>query len=758
MVSPDPAPLRPAAQRVVGVEEPAIAERASILIVDDLPDKLLVFRTVLEELDQELVCVRSGEEALREVLLREFAVILLDVNMPDLDGFETAALIRSYKRSAHTPIIFITSYVDEMQTARGYSLGAVDYILSPVVPPVLRSKVQVFVRLFVMQRQIRRQADAERAFAAGEAARRVAEENDRRSEFLSTASRLLNRSLEARVIRREFAGLVVPRYVSLAALVLRDAEPSVANALVAYTDASASGAVLMEMPEAALPPSLREALRRGESGPQRITLSGDEFERVAEQSIAFTGNGMNAAQLRSGVVLPLCNGDRSLGAALLITTGEPGSSPVDWGTIEELAGRASAAFENARLYRSLEREIVDRIAAEAQLQEASRRKDEFLAMLSHELRNPLAPTLTALEVLCRVGQPGARFTWAADIMKRQLRQMTRLIDELLDVARISQGKIALVRERVDLNAVLAQSVESARPFIDAREQTLQLSPPGEPLWLQADAARLAQVISNLLNNASKYSDKQSMIELRASSEHGEAVIAVRDEGLGIDSELLPRVFELFTQGSRSLDRSQGGLGVGLTLARRLAELHGGRLNAFSDGAGRGSTFVLRLPCISLVRPIDEVMAEVVAPKPTQVCKILVVDDNRDAALTTATFLELYGHEMRTAADGAQALDVATAFAPDVVVLDIGLPSLDGYEVARRLRQLPVARDAFLIALTGYGQRDDRLAADAAGFDRHFVKPASPAELRDCIAAWLHSRRAHPVSSLPAAAHSDRSHR
>ena len=732
----------------LGVEAPA--ERASILIVDDLPEKLLVFRTVLEELDQNLVCVRSGQEALREVLQQEFAVILLDVNMPDIDGFETAALIRRYKRAAHTPIIFITSYADEMQTARGYSLGAVDYILSPVVPPVLRSKVQVFVRLFNMQRQIKRQADAETAFIAAEAARRVAEENDRRSAFLSNASRVLHRSLDCDEVLRELGLLIVPSLAPMVLLTADEGDTATDNVLV-MTAGAGPEPHIHTVPRDALAPPLRALLAGAQRDRARARLPDEASVPLDAAAFGLAGDAMPAARLTGAAAVAFVNGDRTLGGMLIVADGTLGTAALDWRQIDALVERACPALENAQLYRNVEREVDERIAAEANLQEASRRKDEFLAMLSHELRNPLAPIMTALEVIRRIAPADPKFTWATDIMRRQLRQMTRLIEELLDVARISQGKIALTREKVDLNAVLAQSLESAQPFLDARNQTVNVTMPAQPMWLLGDFARLAQIVSNLLNNASKYSDKGTVIELSAGNDDGEGVITVRDQGIGIDAQLLPRVFELFTQGSRGLDRSQGGLGVGLTLARRLAEMHGGRLDAHSEGAGKGSTFTLRLPCVGLVRAQESAGDRVPAVAAHQ-CRILVVDDNRDAALSIARFLELDGHSVRTAADGAKALDVAAQFAPEVVVLDIGLPVLDGYEVARRLRTSPALQQVLLIALTGYGQKDDRLAADAAGFDHHFVKPIDPELLLACIGRWSHSG-AHADSEarrLPAA--------
>jgi CheY-like chemotaxis protein len=359
-------------------------------------------------------------------------------------------------------------------------------------------------------------------------------------------------------------------------------------------------------------------------------------------------------------------------------------------------------------------------------------------MLSHELRNPLAPIRTALEVIRRIAPPDPKLERASDIMVRQVRQMTRLIDELLDVARISQGKIVLAREKVDLNAVISQSVETAQPLMDARDQTLRVVPLSEPMYLQGDFARLAQIVSNLLNNASKYSERGTSIELHASFDGQGAVIRIRDHGMGIDAQLLPRIFDLFTQGTRGLDRAQGGLGVGLTLARRLAEMHGGRLEAASEGVGRGSEFTLRLPCVGLVSSGDSVPASLDSVA-LPACRVLVVDDNRDAAQSVASFLELGGHEVRTAADGAEALVASELFAPQVFVLDIGLPVLDGYEVAQRLRQSPIGRDALLVALTGYGQREDRLNAEAAGFDHHFVKPADPTALLSCIEKWLRER-------------------
>jgi signal transduction histidine kinase len=699
-------------------------DRASILVVDDLPEKLLVFGTVLEELGQQLVFVRSGAEALREVLNREFAVILLDVNMPDIDGFETATLIRQYKRSAHTPIIFITAYADEMQTHRGYSLGAVDYILSPVVPEVLRSKVKVFVDLHIMQRRVRRQAEVRVALAAAEAARRAAEKNTRRSNFLSHVSRVLGGSLDVDVGMRQLLDLVVPETSDCAALVVVDPQEAPRRALVCRAEASGRRTT-REHDFAELPGSLRQAFADALGGRVRIALHQPEpAGPPADGSL----------QLPAGPVFALVHGERTLGA--LLVAGKADTR--DWPMFEELAGRAAIAFENARLYRSLQVEIEERRQAEARLRESNQRKDEFIAMLSHELRNPLAPIRNALEVIRRVAQPDPKLAWATEVGDRQVAHLTRLVEELLDVARINQGKIALQPEALDLLRVLAHSVETARPMIDARGHRLQQQLPSQTVWVRGDFARLSQVVSNLLNNAAKYTPEGGSIVLSLAVEEGQARISVRDNGIGIEPELLPNVFELFEQGKRSLDRSQGGLGIGLTLVQRLVEMHNGRVEARSGGVGQGSEFIVTLPCMSEVQRGNESgPAQGATGGTPSACRVLVVDDNLDAADTVAMYLQIEGHVVQTAADGQQAVTSAATFQPDVVVLDIGLPQLDGYEVARRLRQMPATRAALLIALTGYGQKNDRDRAADAGFDCHLVKPADPRDLAERIAQWRH---------------------
>ena len=723
-------------------------ERASILIVDDLPEKLLVFGTLLEDLGQNLVFAKSGSDALREVLNQEFAVILLDVNMPDMDGFETAAMIRRYRRSAHTPIIFITAYADEIQTARGYSLGAVDYILSPVVPEILCSKIKVFIDLYLLQRRIRRQADERVALAAAEAARRAAEEGVRRSNYLVRATRQLGDSLDVDVAVRRLLGLVVPELADMAAVIMAEhqGEPHHAHdeqAQLAWKpEGAGQEAFFVETSRGDWPAPIRAACASAEAHRAAAPLGAEALEALGTL-LSRHQLSSRLSPLREGLLLPLVAGERSIGVLLVAA-----HASRDWGVLEELAGRAAIALENARLYSTLQAEIVERRAAEVKLQQSNQRKDEFLAMLSHELRNPLAPIRNAVEVTRRLAPNDDKLRWANDVMDRQVRHLTRLVEELLDVARINQGKITLHLATVDLRTVIEHGVETVKPFIEHRHHHLTLDLPAHPIWLRGDFSRLSQVVANLLNNAAKYTETGGKITLGLSMDRGQALIAVRDNGMGIEAELLPHVFDLFEQGRRSLDRSQGGLGVGLTLVQRLVHLHHGTVEVSSAGHGMGSEFRVHLPCMSAATApaVDEAKATQAPQQPR--CRVLIVDDNADAAESVAMVLDLHGHEVKTVGDGAQAMACLSDFLPEAVVLDIGLPGEDGYDVARRLRQHPATREALLIALTGYGQREDVARATEAGFDHHFVKPADPEALAHCI-AQAHQKRQAPTTQTTA---------
>ena len=376
------------------------------------------------------------------------------------------------------------------------------------------------------------------------------------------------------------------------------------------------------------------------------------------------------------------------------------------------------------------RDITQRRGSERALEDADRRKDEFLAMLAHELRNPLAPIRNAAHTLALLGTGDDRVRWVSGVIERQVGLMTRLVDDLLDVSRITSGKITLQRTTVSVQEVLAQAVETARPLAESRGQALEVDVPEDAGRVDGDPARLAQAVGNLLDNAIKYTDDGGRIWLRARVEAHEVVIVVEDSGVGVDPELLPHVFDLFIQADRSLERKQGGLGLGLTLVRRLVEMHGGRVEAASPGPGLGSAFTIRLPC--LAGEIAESVEPVAAAEPAGAAlpagparRILVVDDHRDSTDSLALFLRLRGHEVRTAPDGPTALDEIERYRPEVVFLDLGLPGMSGYDVARRVRMMTDLGPMQLVALTGYGTDGDRQKTRDAGFDVHLAKPVDP---------------------------------
>jgi len=537
-------------------------DRVKILVVDDQPSKLLTYDAILSELGEELIRANSATEALDALLKHEIAVVLADVCMPDLDGYELAAMIRQHPRCQRTSIIFVSAVMmTEPDRLRGYASGAVDYVPVPVVPEILRAKVSVFAELYRKTRALER----------------------------------LNAELEVRVAQRT-----------------------------------------------------------------------SELE-----------------------------------------------------------------------------------ASTAALREADRRKDEFLAMLAHELRNPLAPIRTAVQLLRLKELPEAHSARARDTIDRQVEHLVALIDDLLDVSRITRGMITLQREPTPISAVVARAIETARPAIDARQHELVLELADEPLAVEGDRIRLVQIVGNVLHNATKFMKPGGRIVLRATRQGGSAIISVRDEGMGIPPDRIGKVFDLFTQ-VHGGEGAQGGLGIGLALVRRLVEMHGGTVEARSEGLERGTEIVIRLPLAVAANGETErgsPAAGEPAPVPPQAPRrILVADDNADAAGSLALRLELAGHEVRTAQDGLEALTIARGFKPQVVVLDLGMPGMDGYETARQLRQLSWGRRARLIALTGWGQQQDRLRTAEAGFDVHLVKPVSEHDLFKAIASPGPSRAPKPASA------------
>jgi signal transduction histidine kinase len=537
-----------------------------ILVVDDNQSNIIAIEVALANLASRVVKAGSGEEALRHLLHEDFAVILLDVQMPGLDGFETARLIRGRQRTRHLPIIFVTAFDQQDEDIlQGYSLGAVDFLFKPIVPEVLRAKVSVFVELKRRSDEIARQAELLRQHERTEHQRRLEEER---------------RRWEADVLRRQ-----------------------------------------ME---------------------EQKRLS-DEIARINEQ-----------------------------------------------------------------------------------LTQADRRKDEFIAMLAHELRNPLAPIVIGIELMESYGLADALLKRTHETMKRQVEQLTRLVDDLLDVSRITSGKIELRKESVALASIIEQAIDVARPALEAQKHRLLVEMPDEPVQLTADTVRMIQVVANLLNNSVRYTDPGGEIRLTCARDGDALSICVADNGRGIEPELIERIFDMFVQ-----KREGGpGLGLGLTLVRRLVEMHGGTVLARSEGVGKGSEFEVRLPLGSAqaAAPAVHHASEVTRPRPERTLRIVIIDDNEDIRDMAGAILQHLGHEVQMAANGADGLDLVMRSQPDVVLVDIGMPGMDGYQVARQVRSSLPNGAPRLVAMTGFGQAQDRQRALEAGFNAHLVKPTTQERL------------------------------
>lgn len=405
---------------------------------------------------------------------------------------------------------------------------------------------------------------------------------------------------------------------------------------------------------------------------------------------------------------------------------EGGFTDEDERRLSAVAQSAASAIQNALAYRQLRE-------AEKALKEADRHKDEFLAILAHELRNPLAPLRNGLQIVRLATHDADAVNQASTIMERQLGHMVRLVDDLLDMSRISRGKVELRMTRVEMATVIQQAIETSRPIIEQAGHDLKIEVPCEPILVEADVTRLTQVFANLLNNAAKFTEPGGQIRLSVERHSTEAVVKVRDNGMGIPVHMLPKVFEVFTQVEQSLERAQGGLGIGLSLVRGLVELHGGSVEAKSQGDGMGSEFTVRLPVVQSHTEVHS--TEVPADPPTLRRRILVVDDNRDSATSLAMMLTIMGNETQTAHDGEEGLNVAAEFRPEVVLMDIGMPKMNGYDAARRIRTESWGQEIILVAVTGWGQDDDRRRSREAGFDHHIVKPVEPAALVQILNAF-----------------------
>ncbi len=539
------------------------------------------------------------------------------------------------------------------------------------------------------------------------------------SRYLAEASAALAGVVDYESTLQKVANLAVPYFADWSAVDVANGDGTLRRLAVAHQDAEKirlAHELMREYPPDPQSPSGSVAvLRTGKS--EIVSEITDEMLVQGAKDERHLGL-IRSLGLKSYICVPLVVSGNPLGV-LTFATAESGRryTDTDLALATDLAHRATVAVENTRLYQAL--------------READRRKDEFLATLAHELRNPLAPIRNSLQILKMPRLDAATVERSRDMMERQVHQLVRLVDDLLDVSRVMRGKIELRKERVELSTVVARAVETAQPLIEAQGHELTVSLPPESLSLEADPVRLAQVVGNLLTNSAKYTEANGKISLTAEREGTDAVLRVRDTGIGIAPDMLPHIFELFVQADHSSTKAQGGLGIGLTLVKNLVEMHQGTVEAHSAGLGRGSEFVIRLPLMpqeERQRVEDDNGEAPHQPARSSGHRLLVVDDNRDAADSLALLLRLQGHEVRVAHDGPAALQIAAAYRPDLVFLDIGMPGMDGYEVARRLRQTPGLENVVLSALTGWGQQEDRRRTAEVGFDHHLVKPPEPKAL------------------------------
>jgi PAS domain S-box-containing protein len=595
----------------------------------------------------------TGSEALRKMAERPDLVVL-DVHLPDLDGFVVCQRIKSDARTVSTPVLQISAdFTDVEDRTRGLELGADAYLTQPLAPTELIATIRALLR----------------ARRAEERARTIARELESTFDAISDPLCLLDR--EGRVVRCN-------------------------QAMIRFTGAT--------QPELIGRDHVSFLPAAGEGAPA------DPFRRMTQSKSRETVEVQHAGRWVRIACDPVLDENGAISGAVYVFT--------------DFTDRQRAEEQREQL-------LVREQAARTELQRADRRKDEFLAMLAHELRNPLSAVTTGLHVLGELGSREPKAMQTRATILRQVGTLTRLVDDLLDVSRITRGKVELRREPTLLQDAMEHAIATSQPLLDERRHHLERELESRALWVLADPTRIEQVISNLLNNAAKYTEPGGHIRLTLRRDGEQAVLAVRDTGIGIEAEMLESIFELFAQVSHSSARTTGGLGVGLTLVKRLAEMHGGTVQARSDGLSRGSEFEVRLPLLS-----DEVRAPQrlePAAEPGR-RRLLLVEDNPDIGETLRDLLQLLGHEVQLAGDGLRGVQLALASRPEVALVDIGLPGIDGYEVARRLRATEAGRQILLVALTGYGRPEDRDRSIAAGFDAHLVKPVDPDELNALLLA------------------------
>ena len=685
-----------------------MAELVKVLLVDDQVRNLEALQAVLHPSGCRLICAQSADEALLALLAHDFAAIVLDIRMPGMDGLELARLIKGRRRTKHVPILFLTAHLmDEKDVLRGYQAGAVDYLTKPLDPEILRAKIAIF-------------SDLHRASQAlsetNHQLQREIGERERAQEALREANQLLEARVEARTAEVVYANEV-----------LAASEERLRIAL----DAGRMGTWELDA---------RDNLCHVDEVQSRLLGLSPTTRSVTLDTLLSLTHPTDSEVVRAaleGAVAP--ENDTTGDYAYEFRIVRASDHAVRWLLVR---GRTIANPEGPPRRIGVCVDITDRKHDEQMLQEADRRKNDFLATLAHELRNPLAPIRNAVELLRLKGELPADKRGPTEVIDRQARALTRLVDDLLDISRITQNRLELRREPANLAMIVEAAVESSRPLIDAGKHALEVKLPDEPIYLLADVTRIAQVISNLLNNAARYSDPRGRIEVSVRRDLTDAVICISDEGIGIPTAMLSHIFEMFVQVDRAHERGRGGLGVGLALSKQLIEMHGGQISAHSPGPGLGSKFELRLPIASEVESSVKV-ATSRDEAPTSRLKLLVVDDNKDSVDSLSTLLRLMGNDVQQAYDGVEAVDAVHSFRPDVVLLDVGLPRRNGYEAARLIRGESWGQDVVLIALTGWGQEQDRKRSREAGFDHHLVKPVDPKALMKLVAD-ISAGNAHPT--------------
>jgi len=686
-------------------------EELGVLIVDDRHDKLLALSAALADVCPHIATADSGRAALKLLLERSFAVILLDVNMPGMDGFETATLIRQRQRSESTPIIFITSFGDDMHVSRGYSLGAVDYILAPVVPEVLRTKVMVFLDLARKTREVELQA------------RRLAH----RAEQLHKLSE---------------ASLAIHSAMSMEKMlqVITDTAREIigahrATAVTTWDQNWARCKTTLSLSPEFEP---RRPLLSPSSGCELHTLwlalgrAGrlSSAELLAHPAWHSLGRSLcDLGQPPDWLAAPLTGRDgRDMGLLHVCGRCQGDFTPEDEAVLLQLAQMASIAIENT---------------LNSEAREANRIKDEFLATLSHELRTPLTAMLGWTQLLRSGALTADEEVRGLEIIERNVLAQAKLIDDLLDVSRIITGKLRLNVRPLSLASVIEAALDVVRPAADAKAIRFEPLLDTRAGHVTGDPDRLQQVVWNLLVNAVKFSPVGGTVRVSLTRQGSWSQIEVADEGEGIDSDIMPHIFDRFRQADSSTRRSHGGLGLGLAIVRHVVELHGGSVRAESLGTGHGATFVVELPMSAVVAEGHAQRPDTSAPRAAAPraeidlsgVRVLVVDDEPDGREAIAKVLAIYHAQVATASSAREALALFAQARPDVLISDIGMPEQDGYDLIRRVRDLAPADGGRVpaMALTAFAREEDRLRAIEAGFQVHAIKPVQPAELAAGVA-------------------------